>query len=197
MDFSPAYDEKLLLQQIAEGDEQAFSRIVEHHWNNIYSQALAYLKSSYSAQDVVQEVFIKVWEKRKGLADIDRFDSFLFIIARNHIISELRKRIMLPVNDDLEKTLKEENNTPDKMLSLKQSHEIVARAIDLLPTQQKSAFLLSRDEGLSYEEIAIRMQLSKETVKKHIGRALNFLRTYIRTHSEMILGVIFISKWFG
>lgn len=185
MNSSAAYDEKFLLQQIAEGNEQAFSRIVEHYWNNIYSQALAYLKSSSAAQDVVQEVFIKVWEKRKGFTDIDHFDSFLFIIARNHIISELRKRIMLPVNDDLEKTLREENNTPDKKLSLKQSHEMVANAIYLLPQQQKTAFLLSRDEDLSYEEIAIRMQLSKETIKKHIGRALNFLRTYIRTHSEI------------
>ena len=194
MECTDAYDEKLLLQQIAEDNEQAFSRIVEHYWNNIYSQALAYLKSSYAAQDVVQEVFIKVWEKRKGFTDIDRFDSFLFIIARNHIISELRKKIMLPVNDDLEETLKEENNTPDKRLSLKQSHEMVAKAIDLLPGQQKIAFLLSRDEGLSYEEIAIRMQLSKETIKKHIGRALNFLRTYIRTHSEMIIWIILIAK---
>ncbi len=194
MDCSAAYDEKLLLQQIAEGNEKAFSRIVEHYWNNIYSQALAYLKSSYAAQDVVQEVFIKVWEKRKSFTDIDRFDSFLFIIARNHIISELRKKIMLPVNDDLEKTLKEENNTPDKTLSFKQSHEMVVKAIDLLPRQQKIAFLLSRDEGLSYEEIAIRMQLSKETIKKHIGRALNFLRTYIRTHSEMIIWIILIAR---
>jgi RNA polymerase sigma-70 factor (family 1) len=178
-----SYEERLLLHQIAAGDGKAFAIIIGRYWNNIYSQALTYIKSTHSAQDIVQEVFLKVWEKRATLPAIERFDSFLFIITRNHIISELRKKIALPLNNDLSESFKEESIIPDKIFSLKQLNDLINKAINLLPQQQKTAFLLSRDQGSSYEAIAIEMELSKETVKKHIGKALNFLRTYIRRFS--------------
>jgi RNA polymerase sigma-70 factor (ECF subfamily) len=192
MDMNAMNDEKLLLHQISEGDEKAFAIIVRHYWNNIYAQALAYLKSSHLAQDIVQEVFIKVWEKRQALINIERFDSFLFIMARNHIISELRKKLTTPLELDLVDVYNEEGVIPDKVLSFKQLQQHMKTAIDLLPQQQRIAFLLSREEGLSYEAIARQMEVSKETVKKHIGRALNFMRTYMRTHADVHLTVFFI-----
>jgi RNA polymerase sigma-70 factor (ECF subfamily) len=180
-----ALDEKLLLTQIAEGNEKAFAVLVERTWNNIYLQALTYLKSTQAAQDMVQDVFIKIWQNRKKLPDLENFDSFLFIIARNHIISALRKKTLFPlVPDDLE--IEEKNYLPDKALSQKNLAALIARGIDLLPQQQKKAYLLSRDQGLSHEEIAETMQVSKEAAKKNICRALNFLRTYLKTHSDII-----------
>jgi RNA polymerase sigma-70 factor (family 1) len=184
-----ANEENVLLQQIAAGDEKAFAVLVERKWNNIYSQALTYLKSTHYAQDVVQEVFLKIWQKRKELPKVERFDSFLFIIARNHIVSELRKRINSSLALD-NFDFVEENFVPDKTLSQKNLRQVLLKAINLLPQQQRTAYLLSRDEGLSHEEIARQMQLSKETAKKHICRALNFLRTYVRAHSD--LPVIFL-----
>ncbi len=187
-----AYDENIVLQQISKGNEKAFSQLVQQYWNNIYSQALIYLKSSTAAQDVVQEVFIKVWVNREKLPNIESFDSYLFILARNLIISEFRKQISRRVNVNVSEMPLQAYGSPDEILSFKQSREMVAKAIDLLPPQQKIAFILSRDEGLSYDEIAFRMQLSRETIKKHIGRALNFLRTYMHTHSEMYFLFVFL-----
>jgi RNA polymerase sigma-70 factor (family 1) len=179
-----ALDEKLLLLQIAGGNEKAFAVLVERKWNNIYLQALTYLKGTQAAQDIVQDVFIKIWQNRNKLPEIERFDSFLFITARNHIISALRKKTLLPLTpDDLD--IEEKNYLPDKVLSQKNLAALIARAIDLLPQQQKKAYLLSRDQGLSHEEIAATMQVSKEAAKKHICRALNFLRTYLKTHSDI------------
>jgi RNA polymerase sigma-70 factor (family 1) len=182
-------DDKLLLLQISEGNEKAFDILVGHYWNNIYGQALTYLKSTHQAQDIVQEVFIKVWEKREKLVQIERFESFLFIMARNHIISELRKKIAGPLEPEVLDTLKEDHIIPDQELSFKQLQQHLKTAIELLPQQQKTAFLLSRDEGLSYEAIAKQMGLSRETVKKHICRALNFLRTYVRIHADVQLSI--------
>lgn len=192
MEINAINDERLLLRQIAEGDEKAFSIIVSRYWNNIYAQALTYLKSTHHAQDIVQDVFIKIWEKRQTLVQIDRFDSFLFIIARNHIISELRKKIAHPLQPDFVESYKEEGIIPDRILSFKQLQEHLESAINLLPTQQRTAFLLSRDEGLTYEGIAAQMDLSRETVKKHICRALNFLRTYMRIHADVNLTIFFV-----
>jgi RNA polymerase sigma-70 factor (family 1) len=191
-----ALDEKLLLQQIAEGSEQAFAVLVERKWNNIYMQALTYVKSTHQAQDIVQEVFIKIWQSRKQLPTVERFDSFLFIIARNHIVSELRKKTILPLHDDV-LDIEEKNYLPDKALSQKNLAALIARAIELLPQQQKKAYLLSRDVGLSHEEIAENMQVSKEAAKKHICRALNFLRTYIRAHSDITTLLLMLTLAWG
>lgn len=181
------YDEGLLLNKVAEGDDRAFGELVKLKWNNIYSQALTYVKSTHRAEDIVQEVFLKIWEKRQAILEVDNFDSYLFIVARNYIISELRKKIAVPIGDNIVDTFEEESKQPDKVFSNKQLIELITKGIEMLPQQQKVAFRLSRDEGLSHEKIAELMELSKETVKKHICRALNFLRTYVRTQSELII----------
>lgn len=187
----PIENERFLLRQIAENDEKAFAVVVENYWNNIYAQALTYLKSREHAQDVVQEVFVKLWEKRSLLRAVERFDSFLFILARNQIISELRKKLAAPPGVHLKDNIVETTDIPDLVLASKEFQETIAKAIELLPPQQKMAFLLSRDEGLTYEQIALEMQVSKETVKKHVCRALNFLRTQIQTHSEIVVCLLF------
>ncbi len=189
-----AMDERLLLQQIADGSENAFAVLVAQKWNNIYWQALSYVKSSYHAQDIVQDVFLKIWQERHKLPGVDRFDSFLFIMARNHIISALRKKTDFPLSyDALE--IEEKNYLPDKILSQKNLAEVIAKAIEQLPQQQRRAYLLSRDQGLSHEEIAKNMQVSKEAVKKYICRALGFLRTYIGAHLDItvLLSIVYIS----
>lgn len=192
-----AMDERLLLQQIADGSENAFAVLVAQKWNNIYWQALSYVKSSYQAQDIVQDVFLKIWQERQKLPGVDRFDSFLFIIARNHIISALRKKTDFPLSyDALE--IEERNYLPDKILSQKNLAEVIAKAIEQLPQQQKMAYLLSRDQGLSHEEIARNMQVSKEAVKKYICRALGFLRTHIGAHLDItiLLSIVYTAHKF-
>jgi len=197
---SNALDEKLLLQQIAEGSEKAFAVLVERKWNNIYWQALTYLKSTHAAQDIVQEVFVKIWQTRQKLPQIERFDSFLFIIARNHIISELRKRTDSSLSGE-EFDLEDQHSRPDTALMQKNLATLIARGIELLPPQQKRAYELSRDSALSHEQIAEMMQISKEAVKKHICRALNFLRSYIRAHGDittlLLTGCLICWQLFG
>jgi RNA polymerase sigma factor (sigma-70 family) len=93
--------------------------------------------------------------------------------------------------------IEEKNYLPEKALSQKNLAALIARAIELLPQQQKKAYLLSRDVGLSHEEIAENMQVSKEAAKKHICRALNFLRTYIRAHSDITTLLLMLTLAWG
>jgi hypothetical protein len=87
-----AQDEKALLLRVAAGEEPAFALIVDRYWGKLYAVAMDFLKSGPDAEDIVQEVFMKLWVKREGLAMIERFDSWLFIVARNQIISRMRIR---------------------------------------------------------------------------------------------------------
>ncbi|WP_276483728.1 RNA polymerase sigma factor [Paraflavitalea pollutisoli] len=179
-------NERYLLDQVALGDEKAFARLVAHYWRILYGQALTYLKSTHQAQDIVQEVFVKVWEKRHQLPAIEKFDAYLFIVARNHLISALRKKIATPLDRDIAEQLPAAGN-PDEQLSYKQLQQHLTTAVNSLPAQQKTAYLLSRHEGLSFEAIASQMGLSRETVKKHICRALQSIRVYIRRHNDLVL----------
>jgi RNA polymerase sigma-70 factor (ECF subfamily) len=186
MENNASADEKLLLEQVAAGNEKAFAILIGRYWNNIYAQALTYVSSTHHAQDIVQDVFLRIWEKRTQLQHIDRFDAFLFIVARNLIISELRKKIAAPLPKEWPEEARELTALPDQQLALKQLQNNLANAIAQLPPQQKTAYLLSRDEGLSFEKIAQRMGISRETVKKHIGKALNSIRTFISLHADTL-----------
>lgn len=182
-----SYNEKALLQLVAEGDELAFTQLFNSYWNTVYAQALAYLKSVSLAQDIVQEVFLKIWNKRTALPGIERIDSYIFIMARNEIISQLRKKLPMGAESELPGQAPELVMQPDKQLAFRQQHQLLAKAVELLPPQRKLVFTLNRYEGMSYEEIAQQLGISRETVKGHMVKALAFVRTYLVSHGDVLL----------
>jgi RNA polymerase sigma-70 factor (family 1) len=192
------YDERALLSRVSKGDEAAFTLLLNKHTNNLYSQALAYTKSSEVAQDIVQDVFMKIWMKRKELTSIERFENYLFIMTRNRIISILRKKLTLPVSDGMQELIEENSPTPEQQFSLKQAESILEKGILAMPPQRQMVFKLSRKEGLSYAEIAEELGISTSTVKSHIVQALNFLRDYLRLHGEPLITlalILFLQKF--
>ena len=184
------YNERTWLVQLANGNEKAFDRLVDRYWNKIYSVALTYIKSPSLAEDLVQDVFLKLWQKRETLAAIESLEDYLFIITRNAVISALRKKgPKFPVGDYLSASLPANEFLPEQQLQAKQLEQIINQAIALLPPQQQQALRLSREEGRSHDEIASLMALSKNTVKNHIVRALNFVRDYIQSQSDTLLTI--------
>jgi len=190
MQNSFPYDEKSLLSSIASGDQKAFTKLVDLYWNKVYSHALAYAKSSPRAQEITQDVFLKVWNKREALVEILDFKNYLFILGRNQIISSLRKKLVEFTGTDPVET-PEETLLPDQQLEYKEAYETIMEAIEKLPPVRRNVFKMSRLEGLSYEEIAERLNISKNTVKEHIVLGLNFLRTYVHTHGDLLVIFLF------
>lgn len=187
MEKKDLYTDNELFKRIAQDDHPAFTELVERYWNNLYGQAIAYLKDSHKAQDIVQEIFLTIWNKRGTLLDVGKPDNYFFILTRNKIISELRKKLTVPISDDTEQMPQESNLLPDNLLAHKQLHGLIQTAIKQMPPQRKKVFELSRQEGLKYEEIADRLGISQETVKGHMIKALAFIRTFIRHHIGFLL----------
>ncbi|MBZ4189375.1 RNA polymerase sigma factor [Niabella beijingensis] len=161
---------------IYQNDEVAFTKLLRLFWNKVYTQALTYLKEPEIAREVTQDVFLKIWAARKKLPEIEKFSNYLFIVSRNCIISELRKKGRGFVNPSLD--LPTELLLPDEQLQYKELQHQLLKVIDQLPPTRKKVFEMNRLEGLTYDEIADKLNISRNGVKDHIVKALNFLRAH-------------------
>ena len=178
---------KDIIKSIAGGDESSFRAFFDFYWDHIYSVAFVFTKSEQLSEEIVQEVFVKVWLKRAQLAEVVDMESWLFIIARNHILNVLQKKVK---EDAFLKNLEDyfsiANGSPEDLLFKKEAEELVNNAVTKLPKQQQLIYSLSRIAGLSQEEIATKLNISKNTVKSHMNKALNSIRIYIESNSAGI-----------
>ena len=182
------YNENELAARLAAGDEGAFVQLYHTYGNKIYSLALMYLKSVELAKDAVQEVFLKLWVRREKMGKVENLEAFVFIVGRNHIIDQLKGKLANPrMHETALDYLPDDLLLPHHRVDLKQLQKNIAEAIEKLPPQQKNIFRLSREEGLSHEQIAQRLGIGKETVKNHMVRALNTLRTWLHQTKALIL----------
>ena len=182
------YEENELLLLIATGDELAFRQLYNHYWEKLYSVAFVLTKSVVLSEEIVQDVFVKLWIKREELPSITSFDGYLFIMTRNHIYNTLRK---IASAQPLEKHLEQEFGMTmaptEQPLLTKELEQLIHLALRHLPNKQRMVFELSRWEGLNHAAIAERMGISKLTVKSHMNRALQFIRNYLNTYRGDLL----------
>lgn len=177
------YNEKELLVQIAEGDENAFCQLFNHYWNHIYSVAFSLTKSAVISEEIVQDVFVKIWLNKEKLTSVTKFDAYLFTMARNHIYNELRKKTLeQPFVEHLEQYFLQSFSLPDQEMSFKETNQLINKLVEQLPSQQRVIFRLSRYEGFSHNKIAEELGISALTVKSHMTKALRFIRHFLQMH---------------
>jgi RNA polymerase sigma-70 factor (ECF subfamily) len=192
LESDPVYNEKELLTRVAQSDESAFALLVDAYRNKVFSHALTYIKSYETAEELVQDIFMKVWTNRHRLPEVEQFKNYLFILGRNQLVSAIRKKVTITTSPD-NADLTEDLLLPDKQYHYKETYTGIMKGIQRLSPRQKEVFILSRIEHLSYEEISGRLGISKSAVKFHIILALNFLREYLR-YSGDYAGVFLLAS---
>lgn len=191
MNHLQPYKEQELLYRLAGGSEEAFTDIFNLYRSKIYSVALNYLKSSALAEEIVQDVFLKLWLKRSDLLPVERLDAYLFIMARNIIFDRIKK---LSYQAEAETRLFSQEpiiNDTEYRVREHEFEQFVQEAINMLPQQQKRVYQLAKIEGFSHEQIAEQMQLSRLTVKTHMAKALQFIRKYLNARLGVFLAICF------
>ena len=158
------------------------TEVVDKYGNMVYRLAISYLKNTHDAQDVVQEVFIKIWENREALDEEQNFAGYLFITMRNLVFNRSRKNLNEPFYQLSVIEAVEESYDIEEELDAANLRTHISALISMLPPRQQEVFRLSRDEELSYREIAERLQISERTVEHHISDALKFLRKNIKLY---------------
>lgn len=190
---SPTYNEKELLYRLAEDDETAFRQIYDRYKDEVYAFAFGITRSVPLAEEIVQDSFLKLWQHRSELTEIIKFDSWFFTIARNLCYSALRK-IALDRKAQTAHELQNEQPvaTAEEILITRENRELVEAAINQLPEQQRRIYKLSREAGLTYEEIAAELNISRNTVKEHLRRAIAGIKTYLEM--RLAIAIILLSQ---
>lgn len=174
-------NERLLLLQASEGDEEAFARLFRIYRDKLYAFTYTISRSKEIAEDVVQDVFLKIWQQRGRLNTIDNFNAFLFRMSYNHTIN-LLKRLYKETLVFMEAS--ERNNRspllPDEQTIYNILQQSIAEIVSRLPPQQKAVYQLSREQYMKQEDIAKKLHISISTVQNHMTQALRTIREQLR-----------------
>jgi RNA polymerase sigma-70 factor (ECF subfamily) len=182
--FSALDNEKTVLRELAAGKETAFRQLYNHYAERVYAVALLHLKQTELAEDLVQSVFLKLWESRHDLDEVQVFAGWLYTLTRNTIISVLRRQgTQATYLDFLFRHQGPLVTNPEQELLGKEQLQIIRQGVEQLSTQQRRAFTLQREEGLSYQRIGERMGISHNTVRVHLFKAMESLRRFVLARS--------------
>lgn len=184
------YDEKALLAKIAAGDEHAFRELFDIYKERFYAVVMKMAQSDEVAKDIVQDTFMQIWNKRETLVDVDNPSSYFFTAVYRRVYHHYRKIAMEKKLLQSVAPVKEFTNTTDEMVLARESESLISQAIAKLPPQQKMVFKLSKQEGLSREDIARQLQISPHTVKNHLADALKSIQTFLH-NSAFAFPIIF------
>jgi RNA polymerase sigma-70 factor (family 1) len=189
MSLDSSLKDKKLLHELSEGRELAFTELYNTYKNTIYATALKITKSKDLSEEVVQDVFLKIWQNHKKLADIENIENYLFIISRNHIFDMLKKiarECNITTVVDYKDTF---SNNTDTEIKDNQYNTILNQIIEQLPPQQQKIYKMAKWEGLTHQKIGEDLGISTETVKKHMAQALKFVRNKISPYLHMFLSI--------
>jgi RNA polymerase sigma-70 factor (ECF subfamily) len=183
-------NESQLVYNLSRGNLLAFNTLYKEYSGRLYRFAVGYLKSETEAEELVQEVFTIIWEKRADLKEELSFKSFLFTIAFNIIRKHFRTKSYFAeyfkseLNPDLDM------QTSQK-ITYNSLHQYITELVNKLPDRRKEIFIKSRFYGLTIKEIAEEMKISHKTVENQLTDALKFIR--INLNRENISGILFLS----
>jgi RNA polymerase sigma-70 factor (ECF subfamily) len=189
-------NEKELFIRLSRGDQVAFTKIFDHYEPRIYPFVLKMTRSEISAEEIVQELFIKIWTNRAIFENIENPRSYIYRMATNKTVNYMKAiarnvRLVKKVSGQLVV----EKNITEELLDLKETEAIINQVVGQLPEQQRKVYILSRKEGLKAEEIAERLNISHKTVKNHLTEALHFIKEKLqRSPGTAIALIIFLIK---
>ncbi len=185
-------DEKKLLLKIMEGDEEAFCTIFDHYSKFVYSFGYKLVRSTEVAEEIVQDIFLKVWEGRERLWNIDNFGGYLNVLVRNHSFNLLRQLAKTQaVDTHLIADLPVQDYSTEDDIDYRETLRILEEVLEALPAHQREVYTLCHLDGLKYEEAASKLNISINTVHYHMKLALKTIREYLTKRGIAYQAILF------
>jgi len=191
------YNEPDLLDQLKAGNETAFTELYKQYHGAIYSYLLDFVKAPQVAEDLVHEVFMKIWEIKQHLVITTSFSAYLYRVSHNKAIDMLKK---ISRDDELRNEVFQwlephlsEFDTGSKTVRYEQ---LYMEAVSALAPQRQKVFILCREKGKTYQEAALELGISRNTIKEHMVQALRFMRNFLTEKGELTIIAIILNKIF-
>ena len=188
--------EQELLQQVAGGNELAFRQIFDAYHHLLGAHIFRLTDSMETAEEIVQDVFIKIWDNREELTEVRNLKAYLFVVSRNQALNALKKSLREKKHYQkwqTEQQVEEHLDNPEPLFN--DQYHLLDLAINQLPPQQQKVYLLSRHERLKYAEIAMKMNISRETVKKYLQLAVGSISSYLRENTYLLVLLSILSEF--
>ncbi len=192
MAVKPLYNEQELLSRLAEGDQYAFEQLYLSYGPKIYRKILQLVKQTAIAEELLQDVFVKIWEKRKALDNRKSFKSYLYTIAKNLVVDLFRKAAL--DRQMLEKFIIDNTELHYPFEPVEdhgaQSNTIIQKALETLSPRRKHIYTLIKLEGKSYEEVAELLGISTSTINDHVVKATKSLKAYFDENDMILIALL-------
>lgn len=186
MEQKAAYDieaEPQLLKLAAEGNREAYAVLYQHYLPKLYKYLYGIIRSKEDTEEILQDIFLKLWERKEELTKVKEFNSYLFRITRNKLMNRYdHQKVERKAIDYFVQHKEESRNSIDENYTYRQYDEVLQRAIKSLPPKRRQVFELSTQQELSHDEIAIQLNISKSMVKKQLYAANNYVKEYLQLH---------------
>jgi len=183
---------KKILSGIAKSDEKAFSWFYGRFYPKIYSFSIPIVQDEYLAEEVVQEVMLKIWNMRDRLLSIESIDNFMLVAARNRCIDLMRSNLKRDRKYDEFLNSADVAYFDEERALLKQARQLLEEGTEQLPLRQREIFQLSENQNISLDQIADILQIQKSTVKSHLKSAKKFLRKYLLDRLDLTILLIIL-----
>lgn len=180
MDFTT---EKGYIEAVSRGDEQAFESLFLHYFPRIKGFISGILQNEEEAEDISQDIFVSMWQNRERLTNIENLNAYLFCVAKNAVYRHIERSLLF--RDFQEQQIDHalftstDNDSIEEELYAKELDFLISVAVEKMPPQRKQIYKMSRVEGISNDEIAKRLSISKRTVENHLTQALADIRKII------------------
>ncbi|SDD71769.1 RNA polymerase sigma factor [Niabella drilacis] len=172
------YPDDVLIELIAQDNKEAFALIYDRYWKKLYTTAFRAIGEQQDAEDILQEVFLSLWNRRREIRLRGSLAAYLETSVRykaiNYIEKHITQRNFLALFADT--AVQSAHLTPELTLRLKEMNVLIGKTVDAMPPKMQEVYQLSRQQQLSHKEIAELLNISAETVKKHIQHALKLIK---------------------
>ncbi|MCE5347381.1 MAG: RNA polymerase sigma-70 factor [Bacteroidales bacterium] len=190
-------EELFILQRMIEGDENAFKYFFDTYYEDLCNFVNSYLRDEALSEDVVQDIFIYLWEKRDSLPENCSIKSYLYTASKNKSLNHLRdtKNKNRIIDELLIRTQTNSEENADLSIEFEELMKVIYQAVEGLPAQCKTIFRLSREKGLTNKEIADELGISIKTVENQMTIAIKKLKDFLQPYHDLIF-ILFLSAIF-
>lgn len=186
MSATQIYSEKELLERVAKGEEQAFANLVQLYSSRLYTYMYRITGNSYESEELVQDIFVQLWQTRETLTSVKNFGAYLYILSKNRATNALKK--VIRIRNEMNRWATEQVSVSvDDDGFQEQISNLLDQAIDALPPKQQKIWRMSRMQHMKYEAIARELDISKDTVNKALQAANKNITTYVNKHLDTLL----------